>query len=237
MNKIKIHLLTAATAVLFSASSLHGVLFTDTFDYPETGNINTGTNANQNGWWASSIPENVRIAALNSPFTNPGTANTNSVRIFHSPTGGTSGSGSLYHTFVGTDDATGSVGYEFTAVNQPANLGFIWDFRNPTVSGTTNRPQFFIGSGDSIGTAANAAIRIGVNSTFDEFVVQGWTGTAPAYAHNTWFRFEVLNVDIANQTYDLNIYSESNMVNPFFSETGLALGMSHSLLKFRGVSC
>lgn len=215
MNKITIHLLTAATAVLFSASSLHGVLFSDTFDYPETDNINTGTNASDNGWWASSYPDNVRIGSDNSPWT--GDDGTNIVQIYR--ISGTNGD--LYNTFGGTDDATGSIGNIFTAANQPANLGFIWDFHNHFWGGATNRPEVWIGSGDTASSASDMAIRIGLNLVDMEFLIRGWEGEAPAYAHNTWYRFEVLNVNIADQSYDLNIYSEADLATPFFSETGL----------------
>lgn len=213
----KIYIFMVAGVVIGSVASAS--LFTETFDYAATGNINTGTTATNSGWFASSNPDNVRIDDLNSPFTNPGTADTRSVRIYRLD--GNGGEGSLYNTFVGTTDAKGSIGHGFTAANQPANLGFIWDFRNHAFAGGTNRPHMYIGEGATAASAAISAIRISVNSTFDAFTINGWTGTAPAYAPNTWYRFEVFNVDMTNQTYDLNIYSEANLATPYFSQTGL----------------
>lgn len=223
MNKIKIHLLTAATAVLFSASSLHGVLFSEPFDYPETGNINTGTNASDNGWWAVN-PDNVRMpaTALNSPWT--AADSTSSVRIYRDG----SNNGALYNSFIDTDDVTGSIGHSFNAGNQPANLGFVWDWRTTTVDGTNpGRMEIRIGgaTGAAVGTTA---IRMFVTSDFDSFSIRNGADTADTittgagtFSQNTWYRFSVENVSMSDQTFDIRIFSEADLVTPFFTQTGI----------------
>lgn len=218
MNVVKLPL-AVMSVVLGALCNLQAAIFSEPFDYQVSSNINTGTNASKNGWWACSNPDNIRIDNLNSPFINPGVANTGSVRIYRLD--GNGGEGSLYNTFVGSTNAQASVGYGFNSINQPKNLGFIWDIRNHAYANGSNRPHIFIGEGMTAVDAARSAIRISLNNTFDAFTINGWTGAAPVYAPNTWYRFEILNVNVAKQTYDLNIYSEVNLDTPYFSETGL----------------
>ncbi|MBC2594421.1 hypothetical protein H5P28_09145 [Ruficoccus amylovorans] len=171
---------------------------------PLAGNINGPANAY--GWYGSNFSTNKRVTVsgdMNSPWDVGGSQSAALVYQANEPTP----LPSLYNYFTNRTNlynypsnvnVTGSLGASLTG----SGYTMAWDFYSTLLN---TQPQFRINSS----TEVNAILfDIRSETHYLRYYQNGATTIDESYAFkdNTWYRFEVSNIDVVNKTWDLDVY-------------------------------
>jgi hypothetical protein len=213
MKNLPIILLTSA---VFAGSFAQAQTFPYSYDFENLtpGNVNTPSgnlnqpDANDNGWYGSNISSTNRVTVsdvFNSPWDVGGSQSAAIVR-----TDG-AGAASLLnfftdelnrYNFPSNVDMTGSLGSALTG----SGYGFSFDAMTPNRS-TQPRFRFFGGSELDVDTAFEIQMRFDGTLRINNVEVAAFTDSPNSFLNNIWYRFEITNLNVAAQSWDLEIFA------------------------------
>lgn len=203
MNKNVIPQLLAGLSLCCLGSSVQGQIFSDDFESYGNGTDLTSAAARANGWYTNNSTAGVNDATVTDAFNSPFSAGSQGVLLRRTST---SDARPEMRNYFGDEPSigggvTGSVGANLSGTN----LGFSWDWNR----NTNPNPDFRITDTDGV-----SAIRLLVWAGSSNQLRYG-DGSNPdissfEFAEDTWYRFELSNVNTTANTYDIAAYEFGN---------------------------